>query len=365
MGAKTRSQVSSEREKWDRIFEGLVKMLKTQQQQLETLATERKIFEDRIKMQYERWVSDVRLYEDHISQMKNDLESKEMACVLEAAKVDLMVGLKHREAYLCKLKLEETVDELTDFRILFDILSKNPKDISQGDPKETKNGMSRRKDSGSKSVTLRTLEGDIRRLKLEYENLASEKSSQVAALMDENKFAWNQFNVLESQCTNKLNSKDSELQKANRKIEALISNMEELRSSNAEKDEKIERLKSELSQKEADASRFHEEVSKMSREIELLRKSRSSSCTPVIKRCAAGGRTSVLGGKTGGRDGCNAVTKKESSDPRVPDLPKDNGKGSRSSKRKKDDEISISGTPKLFTSTFKVPRLKASSTKTR
>ena len=68
MGAKTRSQVSSERQKWEKIFEGLVKMLKTQQQQLETLAKERKIFEDRIKMQYERWVSDVRLYEDHISQ---------------------------------------------------------------------------------------------------------------------------------------------------------------------------------------------------------------------------------------------------------------------------------------------------------
>ena len=70
MGAKTRSQVSSERHKWDKIFEGLVKMLKTQQHQLETLAKDRKILEDRINMQYERWVSDVRLYEDHISQVR-------------------------------------------------------------------------------------------------------------------------------------------------------------------------------------------------------------------------------------------------------------------------------------------------------
>ena len=70
MGAKTRSQVSSDRQKWDKIFKGLVKMLKTQQQPLETLAKERKILEDRINMQYERWVSDVRLYEDHISQVR-------------------------------------------------------------------------------------------------------------------------------------------------------------------------------------------------------------------------------------------------------------------------------------------------------
>ncbi|XVF35960.1 hypothetical protein REPUB_Repub19eG0017000 [Reevesia pubescens] len=365
MGAKTRSQVSSERQKWDKIFEGLVKMLKTQQEQLENLAKERKIFEDRIKMQYERWVSDVHLYEDHIFQMKNDLEMKEMARMLGAAKANLMAGLKHREAYLCQLKLEETEDELIDFRILFDILSKNSKDISQRDPKETKNGMTGRKDSGSKSVTLRTMEDKVKRLKLEYENLASEKSSQVAALTAENKFAWNQFNLLESQCTDKLNNKHSELEKANRKIEALISNMEELSSSNAEKDEIIERLKSEVSQKEADARRFHEEVSKMAGEVELLRKSRSASCTPVIKDCTAGGRTSVLGGRNGGRDGCNVIVKKEGSAPRVPDLLKDNGKGNRSSKRKKDDEIPISETPKLFTSTFKVPRLKACSPRTR
>ncbi|XVE69736.1 hypothetical protein DITRI_Ditri10aG0015000 [Diplodiscus trichospermus] len=297
--------------------------------------------------------------------MKSDLESKEMARVLEAAKADMMVGLKHREAYLCKLKLGETEDELTDFRIWFDILSKNSTDICLKDPKETKNGMSGRKGSGSKSVTLRTLEANVRRLKLEYENLASEKSSQVAALMAENKFAWNQFNILESQCTDKLNSKSSQLEKANRKIEELISSMEELRSSNAEKDEIIDRLKSEVSQKEADASRYCEEVSKLSREVELLRKSRSSSCTPVIKRCAMGGRTSFPEGKSGGRDGCNANLKKERSAPRVSDILGDSGKGSRSLKRKKNDEIPIFETPKLFTSTFKVPRLKASSPKTR
>ncbi|XVF63687.1 hypothetical protein PTKIN_Ptkin09bG0106900 [Pterospermum kingtungense] len=365
MVAKTRSQVSSDREKWDKIFEGLVKMLKTQQQQLETLAKERKILEDRINMQYNRWVSDVRLYEDHISHMKSELESKELARLLEAAKADMMVGLKHREAYLGKFKLEETEDELTDFRIWFDILSKNSKDISQKDPKETKNEMSGRKDSSSKAVTLKTLEAEVRRLKLGYENLASEKSSQVAALTAENKFAWNQFNVLESQCTDKLNSKHSELEKANRKIETLISHMEELRSSNTEKDEIIERLKSEVSQKEADASRFRDEVSKVSREVELLRKSRSSSCTPIIKRCAAGGRTSVLGAKNGGRDGCNSIVKNESSAPHIHDLLKDNREGSRSSKRKRDDQIASSETPKLFTSSFKVPRLKASTPKTR
>ncbi|KAK8552456.1 hypothetical protein V6N12_041051 [Hibiscus sabdariffa] len=364
MGAKTRSQHSSERQKWDKIFEGLVKMLKTQQQQLETLAKERNILEDRIKMQYERWVSDVRLYEDHISQIKCELQTEEMIRVLEATKADMMVGLKHREAFLCKMKLEETEDELTDFRVWFDILSKSSEGISQRDPIETKKGMSGGKRSGSKSVTLETLKDDIRKLNIQYKNLVSEKSSQATALMAENKFAWNQFNVLESQYTDKLNSKQFELEKANKRIEALISDMEELRSSNAEKDEIIERLKAELSQKEADASRF-QEASKISRDVELSRKSSSASCTPVIKRCTTGGRTSVLRGKNGSRDRCDIIVRKENSAPHVPDLQKNNEKGSRSSKRKKDDAIPLSETPKLFSSTFKVPRLKTSSPKTR
>ncbi|KAH1065806.1 hypothetical protein J1N35_030793 [Gossypium stocksii] len=364
MPTKKRSQVSLERQKWDQIFEGLVGMLKTQQEQLETLTKERKILGDRINMQYERWTSDARLYEDHISQMRTDLESKEMTRLLEAAKADMMVGLKQREAFLCKLKFEEASDELTDFRIWFDILCKNSNDVSLRDPKGTKKGMLGADDIGSKSVTLKTLEGNLRRLKLKYENLASEKSCQIAALMAENKFAWNQFNIMETQFTDKLNSKNFELEKANRKIEALISNMDELRSSNAEKDEMIQILKSEFSQKEADASRFHE-VSKMLRQVEFLRKPRSSSHTPVIKHCTAREGTSVLGDENGGGNKCSVNMKKGSSASHVHDSLKDNGRGSRSSKRKKDDEIRISETPNLFTSTFKVPRLRDSSPKSR
>ncbi|KAE8666430.1 Detected protein of unknown function [Hibiscus syriacus] len=363
MGAKTRSQNSSERQKWDKVFEGLVKMLKTQQQQLETLAKERIILEDRIKMQYERWVSDVRLYEDHISQMKSELQTEEMARVVEATKADMIVGLKHREAFLCKMKLEETEDELIDFRAWFNILSKTSKGIPQRNPIETKKATSGGKRSGSKSVTFETSEDDVRSQKLIDKTLVSEKSSQATALMAENNFAWNQLNVLESQHKDKLNSKQFELEKANTKIEALISNMEELRASNAERDEIIERLKAELSRKEADASRF-QEVPKISRKVEMSRKPTSASCTPVIKRCAAGGRTSVLRGKNGSRDRCNIILKTENSALNVTDH-KDNEKGSRSSKRKKDDAIPLSETPKLFTSTFKVPRLKATCPNTR
>lgn len=69
MGKSDRSKPSIERRNWGKIFNGLTQMLRTQQNQLETLVTERKLLEDRVKMQHERWVADIRLYEDHVSQV--------------------------------------------------------------------------------------------------------------------------------------------------------------------------------------------------------------------------------------------------------------------------------------------------------
>lgn len=69
MGANKYSEISSYRKKWDKIFNGLVHMLQTQQAQIETLAKERKLLEDRIRVQHERWTSDVNLYEDRLSQV--------------------------------------------------------------------------------------------------------------------------------------------------------------------------------------------------------------------------------------------------------------------------------------------------------
>ncbi len=69
MGTNKRSELSSDRQKWDKIFNGLVRMLQTQQTQLETLVKERKLLEERVRVQHERWVSDIRLYKDHIAQV--------------------------------------------------------------------------------------------------------------------------------------------------------------------------------------------------------------------------------------------------------------------------------------------------------
>lgn len=169
MGTSKRTQVvTSDREKWDKVFGGLVKLLKNQQEQLETLLKERKILEDRIKTQHERWVSDIRLYDDHILQIKGGLVEKDMACLLEAAKGNLMLGLKQREVSLHELKLEQTEDELADFRALFGYLSQSLKENSE----ETAIGKGPGH-SDLKSGEAKKLEAEIERLKLEKKYLLS------------------------------------------------------------------------------------------------------------------------------------------------------------------------------------------------
>lgn len=57
---------SSDREKWNKVFNALVQMLTSQQTQLESLAKERTILEDRIKLQNDRWISDINRFQEQI-----------------------------------------------------------------------------------------------------------------------------------------------------------------------------------------------------------------------------------------------------------------------------------------------------------
>ncbi|XP_038717334.1 uncharacterized protein LOC120010623 isoform X2 [Tripterygium wilfordii] len=305
-----RSQGSpSERQKWDKIFNGLVKMLKSQEQQLETLVKERKILQDRIKMQHDQLVSNIRFYEDRISQMKEDLVEKDRVHMLDAAKADLILAVKQRETAIHKLNLGDKDDELADFKSCFDYLSESIRDNSSRNSSKPDKRKSGNRDT-DKDVGSRMLDGEVRRLKHDYEKLASEKSSEISALLAEKKFVWNQYNLMEQNLTNRLESKHSDLERANGKIVQLLGSMEQLQSSNDEKNELIARLNAKVAGLETDANKSVEQISKLSQDLEFLRKCRSTSSTPALKRCTRGG-TSMIGDKNHGRDGSNIIMKKE------------------------------------------------------
>lgn len=63
--------VTTKRSQVDNLFDSLIKLLKDQQEQLKTLVRERKFLEDRIKLQNEQFVSEIRLFEDYITQVSS------------------------------------------------------------------------------------------------------------------------------------------------------------------------------------------------------------------------------------------------------------------------------------------------------
>nr|VDD37318.1 unnamed protein product [Brassica oleracea] len=331
MGVKSVCRESSDRKNWDKIFKNLVKWLQTKQDAIESLLKDRKSLEDKLKTKHENWISDVRNYEEQLSLMKREIETMERMQFFETSKSNLLSVLKEKDHSLCNLKLDEAVDEFKDFKAWFDFLTLNTS-VSQ------KNGDSEAAES---------LEVKIRKLKLEYERLASEKKCEVSDLRRENGFALSQFKCIQSRFTDKLKRRDEEIAQANTKISSLLSFQEQLQSSNHENAEIISSLKAEVAEMKASSIKKDEEISKLSRDLESLKKSRSF--TPVLTRCTVHNGSSV---------GSEVTRKKDKSAASPP-----NDKVEiRSSKRKR---VTVSETPKLFTSTFRLPKLKSPSSGAR
>ncbi|TYK31489.1 putative Cytomatrix protein-related [Cucumis melo var. makuwa] len=359
MGKTDRSKASIERQNWGKIFNGLTQMLRTQQNQLETLVTERKLLEDRVKMQHERWVADIRLYEDHISQLRDELLLLDMERSLQASKSDLLSGMKQTELYVCRLKIEQSEAEFEDFKSVFDdfIAHKNSNLQesflrSASEPAEANGGREGVLSTFGNTDEVRrskALEKEVRRLRSEYEKLASEKSSEVSALVTEKKFVWHQYNVIEADYSSKLKNKQSELEHARLKVEELLATLEQLQNSNDEKDDVIATLQNQVGKMETDSCKLKDEISRLSNDLEVQRKSVNPTATPVLKPCKAT-RSSGLGVKNVSKSRSNVTVNKDVSSAQ----PSHSG----NQKKRGADDISDPGTPRLFTSSFKVPKLK-------
>lgn len=148
--------------------------------------------------------------------------------------------------------------------------------------------------SDERTRNSKTLNIEVQRLQNSHEKLVSEGSSEVTALLAEKRFVWNQYNIMENDYKSKLGHKSAEVELARAKIENLLANMEQLESLNNEKDCTIAALESKLEKREADSRKLSDEISRISHELEVLRKHTGASVTPVLNRCISGYRTSGL-----------------------------------------------------------------------
>ncbi|XP_073036690.1 uncharacterized protein [Primulina eburnea] len=335
---KSAGESSDREQKWDNVFNALVKLS-------QNLHKDRNVLEDRIK-----YLLDV-IY-------KLKLEEK-----VKSTGAEFLLGFKEREAFNYKHRYEDVEDELADFKELFDYLShqcSKPKDIS--------NDMSC-KGQEQKNKALRE---EVSRVKTEFEKFKSEKISEISALLAEKNFLWNQYKNMESQLDTKFRKKCVEADHANEMVQVMVNRADALQLSNEKLRTDFSKTKSELSQK-------NQEISRLLKEIALL-KSSSQSATPILNKCTAGLRATDMGAKTSNNNVREAATVKQESDHALafekkmtrtkPAAHKSTGgkaprkqlnaKGSSSSKSNEVDIITILDSPKLFTSSFLVPKLKSS-----
>ncbi|KAL1542914.1 hypothetical protein AAHA92_19945 [Salvia divinorum] len=310
MGKRISPKKASDREKkWDKIFNALVKLT-------QNLQSERQSLEERVQFLHE-----------YIYKMK--MEQK-----VDSLKAEFALGLKERESIIFKHRYENAENDTADFREWLDYLV--------------------RKCSGSTDASIdircessrnKALHAEVRKLKNELEKSKVDSSSEISALLAEKDFIWNQYKQLEASLTEKIRKERDEAKNANEKVQILVSRADELQISN-------EMLEANVSTMESESIKKNEEIAKLMKEIETLNV-RSGSASTLLRPCMAGSASSSRRGKKSSTTrGSTIKVKKES------DSSQTTEKGSRSLKRRAVDVIVIPDTPKLFTSSFKVPKLK-------
>ncbi|PIN09144.1 hypothetical protein CDL12_18269 [Handroanthus impetiginosus] len=335
---KSPDKEPNRQKKWDKVFNALVRLS-------QNLQKDRQLLEGRIKSLHEV-----------IYKMK--MEQK-----VDSMKTELMLGLKEREAFIYKHRYEDADSELADFREWFDYLSQNC-----SAPKNTSGDVSGKGEGGLRN---KALQDEVRKLKSGIEKCKLEKNSEISALLEEKNFVWNQLKIMENDYSKQLKKKCDEVDHANEKVQILVDQAEELQISN-------ERLRTDFANMKSESVQKSEEISRLLKEIEVLKSRSSGSASPSLRSFGAEQATaSQKGGKNGTTVGRVIAVKKElDSSGKMgrakPSAHKSTGgkaprkqfttKGSSSgSKRKAADVITIPDTPKLFTSSFKVPKLKSSS----
>ncbi|CAA0818558.1 Unknown protein [Striga hermonthica] len=337
MGKRKSPRKASDREKkWDEIFNALVKLSKN-------LQTERQFLEDRIKYLHEV-----------IHKMKMDQK-------FEASRAEFFLGLKEREAFVYKHRYENVDSELADFRQWFDYLVQKCEE-----PKDDVSS----KGEGSRN---KALQNEVKKLKCEIEKCKSDKNTEISALLAEKNFVWHQLKKTEDDLNKEIKRKDEEVKQAHERLRLIVNASTELQVSHEE-------LRTDFSRLESDSVQKSEEISRLLKEIDLL-KSRSESPSTLLHPCRAserrgknrGGDTSNGGGvikvkkeadnsRSSGKISQTKKTARTSAGGKAPKKQFTTGStsSSNSSKRKAVEVITISDSPRLFTSNFKVPKLKPS-----
>ncbi|XP_020527454.1 filamin A-interacting protein 1-like isoform X2 [Amborella trichopoda] len=252
------------------LLKSLIRLLKVKQSQLEFFADERKLLEERLKVQHKLWVSEIHQFELQISQMERALTMANFGRAVDMAKMDHLITMKEKEAHLCKLKLEYAESDLEDQLFCTNCLSEKTCD-RQGHVSGTEKGeggVNQGRSSSKKTdQSSNKLQAELRKLSSECEKLNLKKNRDVSALLLERNFVWDQMKRMEEDYIGRLKGKEKELELANETTEKFGHNLEKLQSTLDEKDAIVIKLKSDLAESKAELDKLNKELSRLSHEL--------------------------------------------------------------------------------------------------
>ncbi|CAN6481398.1 unnamed protein product [Victoria cruziana] len=222
-------------QQWRPLFMAVSQILQTKESQLEFLSKERKLLEDQINLQHQLWSQDLACFSYAIVKNERAHKKLKLGLSLEAARSDLVIRMKEKDALLYKLKLEYIESDLEDMKIFMQLRRKcsNKENIQ----------------SENKHVELAAKEDaqhELRRLKHEYERLSSQKETEVSALLSERDFVWNQLKRMEDEYIILIKRKCNDLDSAHVYIGNLEDERKKLQAAINEKDTIIANLNREI-----------------------------------------------------------------------------------------------------------------------
>ncbi|KAJ3682619.1 hypothetical protein LUZ60_015192 [Juncus effusus] len=232
----------SDRQNWERVYEKLDEMIRSEQSKSQALLEQREYLLQVINLQELQWKSRLSYLETRIDQM----ETKEAKWKqYYASKNNVLINAKDDEVSLYRKYAELTEKDLEDYNTCILSLCSEISDLRKKleTTQTLKSQTSSQKDP---KAELQKLKQAYKTLKLDYETLKKNKDDHIACLVSEKDFTWNQFKLIENDYNALQKSRNLELDQANEAVEKLRKVLEQSRRNSYEKDEAIERLNGEV-----------------------------------------------------------------------------------------------------------------------
>ncbi|MCO5606867.1 hypothetical protein L7F22_061058 [Adiantum nelumboides] len=252
-------------------------------EQASILLEEKKMLEEKLKLQHDLWTLDKQQLEQALIQTKKEHESSSVIQSYQIAALHVSLGSYRQEALMFKLRLEGAVDEVeilsSRLHILNVQLQEKDATFSEAHDKYLQSEAHLKQslaagqsfhESHDQASNMHHLNEIKRKHELEMKNLKKEqcvlslkRKEEVSALLREKTFVWDQLKRMEDDFTSRLNTKRQELKCAEEALQKLELRVDDLQKAHDEKTVEATVIRINMQAAEAELLKLREDLSQL------------------------------------------------------------------------------------------------------